>query len=90
MKSMRSIIFYWAVATLVLCMAYVVYVRCFPPDELVMANSLGFQIIVSLLVVGGPCVVILVLIVFLTPFVRRKRTNPLLNTDAPQVRWRAG
>jgi len=55
-----------------------------------MANSLGFQIIVSLLVVGGPCVVILVLIVFLTPFVRRKRTNPLLNTDAPQVRWRAG
>jgi hypothetical protein len=90
MKKMRSIIFYWAIATLVLCVAYVAYVQTLPPDELVIANSLGFQIIVSLLVVGGPCLGVLFLALFLMAVVRRKRSNPLLNTDAPQERRRAG
>jgi len=79
---MRRIINYWAVATILLCAAYVVYVRTLPPDELVMANTLPFQIMVSALVVGGPCLVVLFLWLFFGSILRSWRSNHTPHTDA--------
>ena len=73
-KSMRNIVFYWALTTVLLCTGYVVYVRMLPPDELVMANSLGFQVLVSLLVVGGPSLFVLFVVLFVGALFRRRRT----------------
>jgi len=72
---MRKVMYYWAATTLLLCAAYVVYVRTLPPDELVMANTSPFQIIVSLLVVGGPCLVVLFLWLFFGSIWRSLRSN---------------
>jgi len=76
---MRKIIFYWAVITTILCVAFVIYFRTRPPDELVMANSLGFQVVVSVLFVGGPSLLILFLVLFFGALIlRRRRSNPSL------------
>ena len=76
---MRKIIFYWAVITIILCVGFVIYSRTRPPDELVMANSLGFQVLVSLLFVGGPSLFVLFLVLFFGALIfRRRRSNPSL------------
>jgi hypothetical protein len=79
---MRKVTYYWAVATVFLCAGYVVYVRTLPPDELVMANTLPFQILVSLLVVGGPCLVALLLWVLGGKVLRSLRSNSTPHSDA--------
>jgi hypothetical protein len=63
-KSMRNMIFYWALTTVLLCTGYVVYVRTLPPDEL----------LVSLLVVGGPSLFVLFVVLFVDALFRRRRT----------------
>ena len=44
----------WALITLVACLGYLLYLRTLPPDELVMANTLSFQVLVSALFVAVP------------------------------------
>jgi len=83
---MRKVMYYWAVTTLLLCAAYVVYVRTLPPDELVMANTLSFQIIVSLLVVGGPCLVVLFLWLFFGSIWRSLRSNRAFESGRAEER----
>ena len=72
---MRNIVFYWAISTAVICAGYVVYLRTLPPDELVMANSLGFQVLVSLFVVGGSSLFVLVLVLLGRTLSGRRRSK---------------
>ena len=82
---MHRMISYWAVATLLLCAAYVAYVRTLPPDDLVMANTWSFQILVSLLVVGGPSLLALFLFLFFGSIWRSLRSNRAPHTDAREA-----
>jgi hypothetical protein len=75
---MRNIVFYWAISTAVMCAGYVVYLRTLPPDDLVMANSLGFQVLVSLFVVGGSSLFVLLLVLLVRAMFGRRRSNPTL------------
>lgn len=79
---MRRTIGNWGVVTGILCAAYVVYQRMQPPDELVMANTLPFQILVSSLVVGGPCLLVLFLWMFFGAILRSLRSNNTPHSDA--------
>ena len=56
---LRHVIVVWVALTAVACGAYVFYLHGLPPDELVMANTLSFQAIVGLIVVGLPSVLFL-------------------------------
>ena len=85
-QRMRKVMYYWAVTTLLLCAAYVVYVRTQPPDELVMANTLLFQIIVSIFVVGGPCLVVLFLWLFFGSIWRSLRSNRAFESGRAEER----
>lgn len=67
---LNRLIFAWATVTAAYCVAFVVYARTLPPDELVMANSLGFQVLVSLFVVGLPSLLGLFLFPLCYPIVR--------------------
>lgn len=67
---LNRLIFAWVTVTAACCVAFVVYVRTLPPDELVMANSLGFQVLVSLFVVGLPSLLGLFLFLLCYPIVR--------------------
>jgi hypothetical protein len=82
---MRRIISYWAVTTALLCTAYFIYVRTLAPDELAMANTLPFQIIVSLIMVGGPCLVVLFLWLFFGSILRSLRSNRAPRPDAREA-----
>lgn len=46
----------WGLATLCACSAFVLYARSLPPDDLLMADTLGFQVMTSLLIVALPSV----------------------------------
>lgn len=52
--SLRKVITVWAVLSAIAYVSYVSYWHSLPPDELVMANDLGFQATVGLIVVGLP------------------------------------
>ena len=89
---MRKVIFYWALITAILCAGFVIYFRTRPPDELVMANSLGFQVVVSLLFVGGPSLFVLFLVLFFGALVFRRRRHDSWRCSAYSLvfssRWR--
>jgi hypothetical protein len=80
---MRRVIVYWAAATILIWAACVMYFGTLAPDAV--GNSLPTQIIVSLLIVGGPSLAALFLLLFLGFILRRLRTNTL-----PYIRpaWR--
>lgn len=44
----------WGIATLSACGAFLLHARSLPPDDLLMANTLGFQVMTSLLIVALP------------------------------------
>jgi hypothetical protein len=73
MNSLRKIIVYWACATLLLCAGFVLYSETLPRDELVMANTLSFKILVSLIVVGLPSIFGLFLVLFIGSILRDAR-----------------
>ena len=59
--SLRTVLAVWAALTAVAGCGYVVYLRTLPPDELVMANTVGFQAMVAALFVGVPSFILLLL-----------------------------
>jgi TRAP-type C4-dicarboxylate transport system permease small subunit len=44
----------WGAATFFACVVYVLYAKTLPPDELVMANTLEFQAMMSFIFVALP------------------------------------
>jgi len=44
----------WGIATLCACGAFVLHARSLPADDLLMASTLGFQVMTSLLMVALP------------------------------------
>lgn len=67
---LKSVLLAWTVVTAACCLAFILYARTLPPDELVVANTLGFQVLVSLFVVGLPSLLGLFLLLFIYPLVR--------------------
>jgi hypothetical protein len=57
---LSRIIAIWATLTVCAVIGFVVYARGRPPDELVMANTWVFQIVVALLFVGVPAAILLI------------------------------
>jgi hypothetical protein len=87
MDSFRKTILIWAIATVALCTGYVFYVRTLPTDELVMANTLSFQIATSIVVVGGPLLLGLFLaLLFGAIFRSLRRSNRTVKKDASATR----
>jgi hypothetical protein len=66
----------WAAATAFLCAASVVHLRLLPPDELELANTLAFQVLLSLVIVGGPCLVALAVLRLVALLARAKVALP--------------
>ena len=52
--SLTKVLFVWSAATSFACVVYVLYARTLPRDELVMANTLEFQAMMSVIVVALP------------------------------------
>jgi hypothetical protein len=65
----------WAFLTLVACTCYVVYLRTLPPDELVMANTLSFQVLVSVLFVAVPSFGLLLVVLLVGAVLRSVRSR---------------
>ena len=61
--SLRNVLVIWGILTCAAVIGMVVYLRASPVDDLVMADTLIFQVLVALLLVGSTSV--LGLIVFL-------------------------
>ena len=59
--SLRTALTVWALLTLFAAGLYVAYLRTLPVDELVVANTLRFQIAVASVVVGVPAAGLLLL-----------------------------
>jgi uncharacterized membrane protein YhaH (DUF805 family) len=77
----RRAYFYWVVATIVVFVAVVLYLRANGPDELVTANSLDFQIMVSLIVVAPISLLSLLLMMALQALIQRRRSNNAMDSD---------
>ncbi len=77
--SLRVVLAVWATLTLLAGCMYVVYLRTLPPDELVMANTLSFQVMVASLFVGVPAFALLLLFLLagsiLKPWLLRSRES---------------
>jgi len=73
--SLRIAVSIWAVVTAAACLGYVLYLRTLPADELVMANTVSFQVLVSLFVIGLPSLVALFVFLFGYPVVRDWRAR---------------
>jgi hypothetical protein len=83
MGSLRKVIAAWSVQTLVFCTAAFIYSRSLPPDELVMANSIGFRALISVLVIGGPSLIGLFMYLFFGSLARGLlRSNTAVNSDS--------
>ncbi len=63
--SLRKIILVWVCVTVALCVGFVLYAQTLPRDELVMANTLSFKIVTSLVVVGVPSLFALFVVLFI-------------------------
>ena len=73
--SLRVTLSIWAIVTAAGCLAYVLYLRTLPPDELVMANTVSFQVLLSLCVIGLPSLVVLLVFLFGYPVARDSRAR---------------
>jgi hypothetical protein len=83
MGSLRKVIAAWGVLTLVFCTVAFIYSRSLPPDELVMANSIGFRALISVLVIGIPSLIGLFIYLFFGSLVRSLlRSNTAMNSDS--------
>ena len=58
--------------TLIAMTGFVIYARALPPDELVMANTLSFQGMVSALVVGLPSCGLLLVFMLVGAMLKRQ------------------
>lgn len=54
--SLSKLLFAWGIGTLLACSAYVLYSLSLPPDELLMANTLEFQALMSIVFVALPSI----------------------------------
>ncbi len=52
--SLTKVLSVWCAATFSACVVYVLYAKTLPPDELVMANTLEFQVMKSFVFVALP------------------------------------
>jgi hypothetical protein len=51
---LTTVVSAWGIATLCACGAFVLHARSLPTDDLLMANTFGFQVMTSLLMVALP------------------------------------
>src|SRR5262245_55443846 len=73
----------WLLATVVLCARHMVVVFTGPPDDLVMANTFGFQLAIVLMFYVAPSLVLLIAVLIGQQiFFERKRSNPTPHPDA--------
>jgi hypothetical protein len=70
--SLRRVVTVWMALTACACFIYVAYLRSLPPDELLMANTLSFQVISALLMVGLPSLACLFLFLFVGSMLKRR------------------
>ena len=81
----RAIIFYWAVGTVVCWGLLGVAWSLFgPTDDLVMANTVGFKMLVAGIVVSVPSLVVFLLIWALDAYLRKRRSNSAAERDASE------
>jgi hypothetical protein len=74
--SLKLVLRVWSAITVVAYSAYVYYLHGLPPDELVMANTLSFQALVGLIVVGLPAVVLLFTVLLVGSIGKRWLVKP--------------
>ena len=68
---MRKVITIWSVLTFLLTGAFYRYIDSFPPEEhFDLANSVGFKLIVSVIVVGGIAAIALFAFLFFGSIIR--------------------
>ena len=70
--SLRRVVIVWVALTAGACVTYIGYARSLPPDELLMANTLSFQAIAALLIVGLPSLACLFLFLFVGSLLKRR------------------
>jgi hypothetical protein len=75
--SLKKVISVWCVLTICLVVAFVVYLRSFPPDELVMGNDLAFELLIGFFVVGLPSVFFLFLVLLFGAIAKRWFVEPV-------------
>ena len=69
--SVRMVFIWWALITTLACVTYVAYDRSLPPDELLMANTWSFQLLVSILFVAFPSFAALLLFMLVGAIAKR-------------------
>jgi len=69
---LSHIITIWATLTVCAVVGFVFHARGLPPDELVMANTWIFQIIVALLVIGLPSFLLLIAFLLIGSLIWRR------------------
>jgi uncharacterized membrane protein YczE len=57
--ALRKVVSVWAVLTIAVGAGYVAHLHSLPPDELVMADTLSFQVLVAAIFVGVPAMLLL-------------------------------
>jgi len=72
---LSSVLVVWGLITLVACAGYVLYLRALAPDELVIANTLSFQLLVSVISIGLPSLGLLFAFLLLGAIVRGIRAQ---------------
>ena len=72
--SLSRIITIWATLTACAVIGFVFYAHGLSPDELVMANTLSFQIIVALLVIGLPSFSLLIAFLLIGSLIWRRQS----------------
>jgi hypothetical protein len=84
MGSLRKVIVIWSVLTMVFCTAAFIYSGTLPPDELVMANSIGFRVLFSVVVIGIPSLIGLFMYLFVGSLIRSLlRPDAAADSDSP-------
>ena len=75
--SLKVVLAVWAALTAVAYGTYVWYLHSLPPDELVMATTVGFQAMVAAIVVGLPALVFLFLFLLVGAVAKRWLVEPV-------------
>lgn len=69
--SLRVVLLVWLSLAAVAYVSYIILLRSSPPDELVMASSLGFQASLALVVVGIPAIAFLFVFLIIGAIAKR-------------------
>jgi hypothetical protein len=84
---LSRIIAIWVTLTACAVIGFVIYSHGRAPDELVMANTWGFQIVVALLFVGVPAVMLLIACLLVGSLIWcRRPTESLLTVNPDESR----